>query len=220
MRRDTRSTRVRSRACSLAVREVPESRLAVPGSACLPSLFLSDSFRHPSSGSRPGALSISLSLRLLLLGGVHLRQSFGEAFAARHSPQNGKGHFQIALNLFGCRGLCRLWLPAAFSRNSSGSVRMRSRTTQGALAPGGVKLRRLPGYRSGASRMRSPSALAIVRADALPHRHQILHRDLGAEISLRVHAAGLLPGNNSTSASRRDTQLMLRSKRRASSSSE
>jgi hypothetical protein len=138
-------------------------------------LFLSDSFRHPVQFP---AGTLDLSLRLLLLCGVHLRQSSGEPAAG--TPQNGKGHFQIALNLFGRRGLCRLWLPLRFQQQFRFGENALANHA-GAFAPGGVKLRRLPAIAAVLHEcVRHP--LAIVRADAR-HRHQILHRDLGAEVS-------------------------------------
>ena len=57
------------------------------------------SFRHPVEFP---AGAFDLALRLLLLCGVHLRQSFGEPAAG--TPQDGKRHFQIALDLCGKQG--------------------------------------------------------------------------------------------------------------------
>jgi hypothetical protein len=87
-------------------------------------LLLSHSFRHPAQFP---AGAFDLALRPLPLCGVHLRQSFGEPAAG--TPQDGKRHFQIALYLFERGGFCRLRLPLRF-QNSSGSARMRSRTTR------------------------------------------------------------------------------------------
>jgi hypothetical protein len=74
-------------------------------------LFLSDPFRHPVQFP---AGTLDLSSRLLLLCGVHLRQSFGEPAAG--TPQNGKRHLQIAFDLFGRGGLRRLRLPLSFQK--------------------------------------------------------------------------------------------------------
>jgi len=64
-------------------------------------LLLSDSSRHPVQFP---VRTFDLALRLLLLRGVHLRQSFGKPAAG--TPQNGERHLQIALDLFG-RGWLR-----------------------------------------------------------------------------------------------------------------
>ena len=73
--------------------------------------FLPDSFRHPVQFP---ARTFDLALRLLLLGGVHLRQSFVELAAG--TTQNGKRYFEIALDLFGRGGLRRLRLPLSFQK--------------------------------------------------------------------------------------------------------
>jgi hypothetical protein len=58
---------------------------------------------------------------------------------------------------------------------------------------------------------------AVFQADPR-HRSQILHRQLRPQLSF-PHWCWMLSGNYSTKAKRRDTQLTLRSKRRANSSS-
>ncbi len=69
------------------------------------------SFCHPVEFP---AGTLQFALRLLLLGGVHLRQSFGEP--APRTTQNGKRHLQIALYLFGRAGLRRLRLALRFQK--------------------------------------------------------------------------------------------------------
>jgi hypothetical protein len=101
-------------------------------------LFLSDSFRHPVQFP---ARTFDLSLRLLLLCGVHLPQSFGEPAAG--ATQNGKRHLQIALNLFGRGGLRRLWLALRFQKQFRFGENALTNDPR-AFAPGGVKLHRLP----------------------------------------------------------------------------
>jgi hypothetical protein len=64
-------------------------------------LFLSDSVRHPVEFP---ARAFDPALRLLLLRGVHLWQSFGEPAAG--AAQDGKRHLQIALHLFHRRRFC------------------------------------------------------------------------------------------------------------------
>ena len=74
-------------------------------------MSLSDSFRHTVQFP---VRTFDLALRLLLLCGVHLRQSFGEPAAG--TPQNGKRHLQIALDLFGRGGLHDLRLALRFQK--------------------------------------------------------------------------------------------------------
>jgi hypothetical protein len=138
-------------------------------------LFLADPFRHPAQFP---AGTFDLALCLLLLRGVHLRQSFGEPTAG--APQNGQGHFQIALNLFGRRGLRRLRLPLRFQKQFRFGENALTNHAR-AFAPGGVKLRRLPAI-AAVLRECGGHALTIVRADPR-HGHQILHRDLRCDVS-------------------------------------
>ncbi len=138
-------------------------------------LFLSDSFRHPAQFP---AGTLDLALRLLLWCGVPLRQSFGKPAAG--AAQNGKRHLQIALDLFG-RGRRRcLRLALRFQKQfrfAENALADYPRT----FAPGGVKLRRLPGIAAVLHECRS-HALTVFGADAR-HRHQILHGDLRSDVS-------------------------------------
>ena len=80
------------------------------------------------------------------------------------------------------------------------------------FAPGRIKLRRLPAV----AMMLHPDrrhTFAIFGAHTR-HRHQKPHRHLCGNLSSRTCCC-TAPGNNSTSARRRLTQLTLRSKRRA-----
>ena len=116
-------------------------------------------------------------MRLLLLCGVHLRQSFGEL--ATGAAQNGKRHLQITLNLFGRGGLRRLWLPLRFQKQFRFGENALSNHAR-AFAPGGVKLRRLPRI-AAVLHERRGHAFAVFGADAR-HRHQILHCDLCGDV--------------------------------------
>jgi hypothetical protein len=101
-------------------------------------LFLSDSFRHPVQFP---ASTLNLALRLLLLCGVHLRQSFGKPAAG--TTQNGKRHLQIALHLSGRGGLHHLRLALRFQKQFRFGENALANYPR-ACAPGGVELRRLP----------------------------------------------------------------------------
>jgi hypothetical protein len=139
-------------------------------------LFLSDSFRHPVQFAA-GALDLALCLPLLRR--VHLRQSFGEPTPG--AAQNGKGHFQIPLDLFECSGLRSLsLLPLRFQKQFRlGENALANHA--GAFAPRGVKLRRLPRIAAVLHEC-SGHALTVFGADPR-HRHQILHRDLRCDVS-------------------------------------
>jgi hypothetical protein len=138
-------------------------------------LFLSDSFRHPVQFP---ARTFDLALRLLLLCGVHLRQSFVEPAAG--ATQNGKRHLQIALHLFGCGGLRRLRLALRFQKQFRFSENALPHYP-GAFAPGGVKLRSLPRI---AAVFHEYVCHALTVFGAAPrHRHQVLHRDLRCDVS-------------------------------------
>jgi hypothetical protein len=139
-------------------------------------LFLSDPFRHPVQFP---AGTFDLALRLLLLCGVHLRQCFGEPAAG--TPQNGKRHLQIALNLLGRGGLRRLRLPLRFQKQFRFGENALANHAR-AFAPGRVKLCRLPRI-AAVLHEGGGHALTVVRADPR-HRHQILHRDLRCDVSL------------------------------------
>ena len=133
------------------------------------------SFRHPVEFP---AGAFDLALRLLLLCGVHLRQSFGEPAAG--TPQDGKRHFQIALDLFERGGLDRLRLPLRFQKQfrlGENAIPNHAR----AFAPGGVKLRSLPRI-AAVLHEGVRHSLAIVRTHSR-HRHQVLHRDLRRDVS-------------------------------------
>jgi hypothetical protein len=99
--------------------------------------FLSDAFRHPVQFP---AGTLDLSLRLLLLCGVHLRQRLGEPPVG--PTQNGQRHLQIALHLFRRRRLRHLRLPLRFQKQFRFGENAFAHHAR-ALAPGGVKLRRL-----------------------------------------------------------------------------
>jgi len=138
-------------------------------------LFLSDSFRHPVQFP---ARTFDLALRLLLLCGVHLRQSFGKLAAG--ATQNGKRHFEIALDLCCRGGLRRLRLALRFQKQFRFGENALANDPR-AFAPGAVKLRRLPGIAAVLHECRS-HALTVFGADA-SHRHQILHGDLRSDVS-------------------------------------
>jgi hypothetical protein len=145
-------------------------------------LFLSDSIRHPVEFA---ARTLDLALRLLLLCGIHLRQSFGEPAAG--TPQNGKRHLQIALHLFHRRRFCERRLPLRFQKQLRLGENAFANHAR-AFPPGGVKLRRLPRIAAVLHEC-VRHALAVVRTDPR-HRHQILHGDLRAETSfahLKLH---------------------------------
>ena len=138
-------------------------------------LFLSDSLRHPA---QLPAGTLDLALRLLLLCGVHFRQSFGEP--ATGAPQNGKRHLQIALNLFGRGGLGCLRLALRFQKQFRFGENALANQAR-AFAPGGVKLRGLPRI-AAVLHEYVCHALTVFGADAR-HRHQILHGDLRSDVS-------------------------------------
>jgi hypothetical protein len=133
------------------------------------------SFRHPVQFP---AGTFDLALRLCLLCGIHLRQSFGEPVAG--TPQNGKRHFQIALDLFERRGLRRLRLPLRFQKQFRFGENALANHAR-AFAPCVVKLRSLPGIAT-VLHEGVRHAPTIFGADAR-HRHQILHRDLRRDVS-------------------------------------
>jgi len=138
-------------------------------------LLPSDSFRHPVEFP---ARILQLALRLFLLRASHLRQRFGELSTG--AAQNGERHLQVALNLFGCSWLRRLRLPLRFQKQFRFVENALSNHAR-ALAPGCVKLRRLPRiaavlHKGGAH------ALAVFRTDSR-HGHQILHRGLRCDAS-------------------------------------
>jgi hypothetical protein len=137
--------------------------------------FLSDSFRHPLQFP---ARTFDLALRPRLLCGVHLRQSFVELAAG--TTQNGKRHFEIALDLFGRGGFRCLRLALRFQKQFRFGENALTNYPR-AFAPGGVKLRRLPGIAALLHECRS-HALAVFGANA-SHRHQILHSDLRSDVS-------------------------------------
>jgi len=139
-------------------------------------LFLSDPFRHPIQFP---AGTLDLALRLLLLCGVHLRQSFAEP--ASGTPQNGKCHLQIALDLLGRRWLRRLRLSLRFQKQFRFGENTLANHAR-AFPPGSVKLRCLPRIATVLHEYVC-HALTVVRADSR-HGHQILHRDLGCEASI------------------------------------
>jgi hypothetical protein len=140
-------------------------------------LFLSDPFRHPIQFP---AGALDLALRLLLLCGVHLRQSFVEP--APGTSQNGKCHLQIAPDLFGRGGLFHLrLLPLRFQKQLRFGENALANHAR-ALTPGSVKLCGLPRIATVLHECRG-HALTVFRADAR-HRHQILHRDLGCDASI------------------------------------
>ena len=154
-------------------------------------LFLSDALRHPAEFP-PRA--VDLAPRLFLLWAIHFRQGFGEPPAG--TTQDGNRHLQIALEF--ARGLfLGQRLPLRFQKQLRlGQDALANQTR--AFAPGGVEL---PGWPRVAAVLDESGGhpLAILQVDSR-HRHQILHRQF--------------------SAKRRDTQLALRSKRRANSSRE
>ena len=117
-------------------------------------------------------------MRLLLLRRVHLRQSFGEL--AADAAQNGKRHFQIALDLFGCGRLRRLRLSLRFQKQFRFGENAFSNYAR-AFPPGGVKLGCLPRI-AAVLHERLGHTFAVFGADAR-HRHQILHRDLCGDAS-------------------------------------
>jgi hypothetical protein len=117
-------------------------------------------------------------LCLLLLCGIHLRQSFGQPAAG--TPQNGQRHLQIALHLFHRRRFGERRLPLRFQKQF--------RFGENALAhharcfpPGVVKLRGLPRIAAVLHEC-VRHAPAVFGTDAR-YRHQILHRDLRRETS-------------------------------------
>jgi hypothetical protein len=86
-------------------------------------LFLSDARRHPVQFP---ARAFDPALCLFLLPAIHLRQGFGEPPAG--AMQNGNCHLQFALQATAAglvAGGCR-----CVFQNSSGSARIRSRTTR------------------------------------------------------------------------------------------
>ena len=115
---------------------------------------------------------------MFLLRDVHLRQSFGELTAG--AAQNGESHLQVALDLFGC-GRLRLWLSLCFQKQFRFGENALSNHAR-SFPPGGVKLRRLPCIAAVLHERRGHS-LAVFGTDA-SHRHQILHGDLGGDVSL------------------------------------
>jgi len=124
------------------------------------------------------ARTLDLALRLLLLCGVHLRQSFGELAAG--TTQNGQRHLQIALDLCGRGRLRCLRLALRFQKQFRFAENALANYPR-AFAPGGVKLRRLPGIATVLHECRS-HALTVFGVDAR-HRHQILHGDLRGDVS-------------------------------------
>ena len=115
---------------------------------------------------------------MFLLRHVHLRQRLGEPSVG--PTQNGQRHLQIALDLFRRRGLCRLRLPLRFQKQFRLGQNALANHAR-ALAPGGVKLRRLPRIAAVLHECGS-HALAVIRTDSR-HRHQILHGDLRRDAS-------------------------------------
>ena len=138
-------------------------------------LFLSDSVRHPVQFA---ARTLDPALRLLLLRGVHLRQSFGQPAAG--APQNGKRHLRIALHLFHRRRFCERRPALRFQKQFRFGENALTNHAR-AFPPGGVKLRCLPRIAAVLHEYRG-HALAVFGTDSR-HRHQILHRDLRGEVS-------------------------------------
>ena len=123
--------------------------------------------------ARKFALQLSdAALRLLLLAGVHLRQSFTQL--AADSIQYGRGDSEIAFEFAkgGSGGACSLRLEQQL-RVRQDPLACGAR----AVAPGRVDLPRLPCVAMQAGENGSQPR-ALVEADTRS-RHQILHRDLG-----------------------------------------
>ena len=117
-------------------------------------------------------------MRLLLLRGVHLRQGFTDSAAG--ATQNGKRHFQIALDLFGRGGLRRLRLALSFQKQFRLGENAFANYPR-AFAPGGIKLRSLPRIAAVLHESRG-HPLTVFSADA-SHRNQILHGDMRSDVS-------------------------------------
>jgi hypothetical protein len=138
----------------------------------LDSPFLSDSRRHPVQFP---VRAFDLALRLFLAPAIHLRQSFSEPSA--HPTQDGNRHLQVALHSSRSTGRR---LPLRFQKQLRlGQDPLAYHAC--ALPPGGVELSGLPrvamllheGQRH---------ARAVFPIDPR-HRHQILHRQLRAQLS-------------------------------------
>jgi len=120
-----------------------------------------------------------LALGIVLLRRAHLRQCFRQPAAG--TPQNGGGHFQIALERgrLGC--FRRRRSPLRFEkqlRRSEQALAHRPRT----VPPGGIEL---PGFPRLAVMLREGRGhpFAVIQTDA-GHRHQILHRNLCRHFAL------------------------------------
>jgi hypothetical protein len=132
--------------------------------------FLFELLLHPVQFSARGG---DPALNLLLLCGVHLRQSFPELPAG--AAQNGGGHLQIALQF-------------RFSAGRGATLRFEKQLRRGedalahhgcAVAPGGIELTglaRVPVV----LREDCGQPLAALQAEA-GRRYQILHRHLGRD---------------------------------------
>ena len=156
----------------------------------------------------------NLPARRLTLLEIHLRCA-----RARQSPlgavDEGGGHLQIAQQSgspWGGSWRFRLGLDL---EKQLGLVEKALADQGRTVAPGGIQLPRLPRIAVMPSED-GGHPLAVLQAEAR-YRHQELHGHVGGDLAL---AYLLLDGlrSRSTSASRRDTQLRLRSKRRANSS--
>jgi len=137
-------------------------------------LFLSDSRRHPLQFL---ARACDLALRLFLAPIIHLRQGCGEPPAG--ATQDGNRHLQVALHSSRGRPAGR-HLPLRFQKQL--------RFGQHALAyharafpPGSVELSRFPRV---AMLLHEGQCHARALFPIDPrHRHQILHRQLRAQLS-------------------------------------
>jgi hypothetical protein len=171
--------------------------------------FLSDAPRHALQFP---ARAFDLPLRLFLLRIVHLRQSFREPPAG--AAQNGGRHLQVALDSGRSRsGRCLLPLRLQKQfRLGEDALADHART----IPPGGIEL-------SGLARI----ATVLRECGGHPRAVSALTRAMGTRYFIATCAViapsrtccWMASGSSSTSANRRDTQLTLRSKRRANSSS-
>ena len=155
-----------------------------------------------------------LPARRLALRAVHFHGA-----DARQSPlgavDDGGGHLQIAQQSGGpCGGGVRFGRSLGFEKQL-GLVEQALPGQGRAVAPGRIQLPSLPRV-AVMLREHGSHPLAVLQADAR-YRHQELHGHMSGDLALaHLLLEGL--GRRSTRASRRETQLRLRSKRRANSS--
>src|SRR5712692_6357183 len=173
-------------------------------------LFLSDSRRHPLQFP---VRAFDLALRLFLAPAIHLRQSFREPSA--DATQDGNRRLQVALHS-GRGRTARRRLSLRFQKQFRlGQDALADHAR--ALPPGGVEL--------SACRVLQ---CCCTKANAMRAQSSRLIRAIGTRYFIASCTPSfpsrtccwMVSGNNSTNAKRRDTQLTLRSQRRANSSSE